>query len=87
VRGPQGGHALIRDPRDLRLSEAISALEGSLAPIACLEDPNGCRGTASCTLRPVWSEIEAATVRILEGITIADLAERERASSVARYTI
>src|SRR3990172_2987174 len=22
VRGPQGGHALIRDPRDLRLSEA-----------------------------------------------------------------
>jgi Rrf2 family protein len=87
VRGPQGGHALIRDPQELRLSEAIAALEGSLAPIACLDDPNGCRKTASCCLRPVWQEIEEATLRILESITIADLAERDRAGSAARYAI
>src|SRR5215211_6009456 len=72
VRGPQGGHALVRDPHDLRLSEAITALEGSMAPIACLEDPGGCHRTSNCTLRPVWEEIEAATTRILEGITVAD---------------
>jgi len=87
VRGPQGGHALIRDPQELRLSEAIGALEGSLAPIACLDDPNGCRKSTSCSLRPVWQEVEAATIRILDSITIADLAERERAGSVARYAI
>ena len=87
VRGPQGGHALIRDPHDLRLSEAVVALEGSLAPISCLDDPTGCRKTASCSLRPVWQEVEAATIRILESITIADLAERERAAGVARYAI
>jgi Rrf2 family protein len=87
VRGPQGGHALIRDPRDLRLSEVISALEGSLAPIACLDDPEGCRKTTSCCLRSVWQEIEAATLRVLEGITIADLAERERVGAGARYSI
>jgi Rrf2 family protein len=87
VRGPQGGHALVRDPRDLRLSEAISALEGSLAPIGCLDDPDGCPKTATCCLRPVWQEIEQATLKILDGITIADLAERERANGVARYTI
>ena len=87
VRGPQGGHALIRDPRDLRLSEAIAALEGSLAPIACLDDPEGCRKSASCSLRPIWQEIEAATLRILESISIADVAERERAGSAARYAI
>jgi Rrf2 family protein len=87
VRGPQGGHALVRDPHDLRLSEAVVALEGSLAPIACLDDPNGCPKTANCCLRPVWQEIEAATMRVLESITIADLAERERASNVARYAI
>ena len=87
VRGPQGGHALIRDPHDLRLSEVIGALEGSLAPIACLDDPEGCRKTTSCCLRPVWQEIEAATLRVLESITIADLDERERAGSGARYSI
>src|SRR4029078_12453942 len=51
VRGPQGGHALIRDPHDLRLAEAVGALEGSLAPIARLDDLNACRNTASCCLR------------------------------------
>jgi Rrf2 family protein len=87
IRGPQGGHALIRDPRDLRLSEAIASLEGSLAPIGCLDDPDGCPKTSSCCLRPVWREVEEATMRILDGITIADLAEQERAGSAARYTI
>jgi Rrf2 family protein len=88
VRGPQGGHALIRDPHDLRLSEAMTALEGSLSPIACLDDPNGCHGTPSCCLRGVWEEIEQATTKILDSITIADLAERERAGNgAARYAI
>ena len=87
MRGPQGGHALIRDPHELRLSEAIVALEGSLAPIGCLEDPAGCPKTTSCSLRPVWCEVEAATMRILEGITIADLVEREQAATGSRYAI
>jgi Rrf2 family protein len=88
VRGPQGGHALIRDPHDLRLSEAVSALEGSLSPIACLDDPNGCHRTNSCCLRGVWEEIEQATTKILDGISIADLAERERnGNGAARYAI
>ena len=87
VRGPQGGHALIRDPHDLKLSEVIAALEGSLAPIACLDDPEGCRTTTSCCLKPVWQEIEAATIRVLESVTMSDIAERERAGNVARYAI
>ena len=88
VRGPQGGHALIRDPHDLRLSEAVGALEGSLSPIACLDDPNGCHRTASCCLRGVWEEVEAATLKILDGITIADLAKRQReGNGAARYAI
>ena len=87
VRGPQGGHALIRDPHDLKLSEVIVALEGSLAPIACLDDPEGCRTTTACSLKPVWQEVEAATVKVLEHITIAEIAERERAGNVARYAI
>ena len=87
VRGPQGGHALIRDPHTLKLSEVIAALEGSLAPIACRDDPEGGRKTASCSLRPVWQEIEAATLRVLDSITIGDLAERERAGASARYAI
>jgi DNA-binding IscR family transcriptional regulator len=38
-------------------------------------------------LKPVWQEIEAETTRILQSITIQDLAERERAGVVSRYAI
>ena len=69
------------------IGEVIIALEGSLAPIACLDDPESCKTAATCSLKPVWQEVEAATVRVLESITIADIAERERAGNVARYAI
>lgn len=74
VRGPQGGHALILEPDEIRLSDVIRSLEGSLSPIAHLHDgPHRCRSA-----HEVWHNVEAATQRILDGVTIGDLAVRER---------
>lgn len=78
VRGPQGGHALIRDPKEVRLSEVMIALEGSLAPIACVDDPDACTRTGGCVQREVWQQVRDATVQILENVSIGDLAEKER---------
>jgi len=78
VRGPQGGHALIRDPKQVRLSEVMQALEGSLAPIACVDDPGACTRTGGCVQREVWERVRDATFDILQGVSIADLAEKER---------
>ena len=78
VRGPQGGHALIRDPRDVPLSEVMIALEGSLAPIACVDDPEACTKSGGCVQREVWERVRDATRDILEHVSIADLAEKER---------
>jgi Rrf2 family protein len=78
VRGPQGGHALIREPQDVRLSEVMVALEGSLAPIACVDDPDACTKTGGCVQREVWERVRDATQEILENATIGDLAEKER---------
>lgn len=89
VRGPQGGHALIRDPCQLRLSEAILALEGSLTPIDCLEEGSACSKAGGCAQRPVWEAVREAVLNILGGVTIGELAERERAASAVgeRYYI
>ncbi len=77
VRGPQGGHALLHHPSEIRLSAAIEALEGSLAPIACLESPD-CSRPGVCVQREVWERVRRATYEILESVTIEDLAQRER---------
>ncbi|MGD9895027.1 MAG: Rrf2 family transcriptional regulator, partial [Dehalococcoidia bacterium] len=87
VRGPQGGHALVRDPFDIRISEVIEALEGSLSPIACLDDAS-CTKPGVCAQRDVWEEVRRATYMILSSVTIADLAEKEREATAApRYSI
>ncbi len=78
VRGPQGGHALIRQPGELTLSEVVVALEGSLAPMACVDDPDACTKTGGCIQRGVWEQVRNATQEILESVTIGDLAEKER---------
>ena len=87
VRGPQGGHALLREPASIRLSEVIEALEGSLSPIACLDDAR-CSKPGICAQRDVWEQVRRATQEILSGVSIADLAEKEREAVAApRYYI
>ena len=78
VRGPQGGHALIREPHEVRLSEVMLALEGSLAPLACVDDPDACTKEGGCVQREVWERVRDATVEILEHVSIGDLADKER---------
>jgi len=85
VRGPQGGHALIRHPEEVRLSDVIRTLEGSLSPVSHLHDEgHQCRAA-----HEVWHTVEEATQKILDGVTIADLASREREYDTAgeRYVI
>lgn len=88
IRGPQGGHQLAREPGMIRLSDVIAALEGSIAPIACLEGDASCPKTNGCTQREVWEEVQKATLAILDATSIGSLAERERATAVGtRYYI
>ena len=78
VRGPQGGHALIREPHEVNLNEVMVALEGSLAPIPCVDDPDACTKEGGCVQREVWERVRDATQEILQSVSIADLAEKER---------
>jgi len=87
VRGPQGGHALVRAPEGLNVREVIEALEGSLSPIDCLEDGSTCTRAGGCAQRSLWQEVRDATVAILERTTVAELAARERPAVGGRYFI
>ena len=81
VRGPQGGHSLIDEPHKVRMSDVMVALEGTLAPSACVDDPDACKKEGGCVQREVWERVRDATQEILDSVTIADLAEKERENS------
>ena len=87
VRGPQGGHALVRPAEELPVSEIVLALEGSLDPIACLEDGSACTMGGGCAQRGMWEDVRAAILGVLGSTTIADLRERSRSSLVGHYRI
>ncbi|OGO42125.1 MAG: hypothetical protein A2Z04_02550 [Chloroflexi bacterium RBG_16_57_9] len=75
LRGPRGGHMLARSPEEIRLSDAISILEGPMAPMDCVnpEIKCECELVRGCGIYRVWAEVKAAADQILASRTLADL--------------
>jgi Rrf2 family protein len=88
VRGPAGGHELVRDPAEINVREVIEALEGSLSPVAWLDEPPEMTDHPHhCGQREIWERIRDATSAILESYTVADLLEREPTAVSGRWVI
>jgi len=77
IRGPQGGHMLMRPPSQITMGEVVAALEGNIAVLDCLDDMGACQLSERCGQRSVWQEVRAVTRRILDSVTLQDLLERE----------
>jgi Rrf2 family protein len=87
TRGPGGGHELSRPAEEICLLHALESLEGSLAPLACLEETaEGHEHSVLCGQQWVWRDIYEETRRRLQAVSIADLAERERERIRAQAT-
>ncbi len=78
TRGARGGVSLAKPPHEIRLSEVIQLLEGSIAPVECVNNPAVCLRSASCAPRDIWSELKDAMNGVLESTTLQDLVERQR---------
>lgn len=78
TRGPRGGVALARPPAEIRLSEVMQLLEGSTAPVECINSPETCPRSELCATRDVWWEVKKAMDGVLASITLHDLVERQK---------
>lgn len=82
VRGTGGGYSLSRDPSEYTVGMILRLTEGSLAPVPCLEAPvNTCQRADACVTLGVWEKIADAVNSVVDGITLADLAEESRERS------
>ncbi len=74
LRGSQGGYQLVKPPAEYTAGEIIRAVEGSLASIPCLEDPDGtCPHEGVCPSRRFWSGLDAVVNQYMDSVTLADL--------------
>lgn len=78
TRGAKGGFVLARHPSEIKLSDVVQVLEGSLAPMACIDEPGVCDRALNCVTRDLWTEMKVAMVGVLENTTLQDLVRRHR---------
>lgn len=81
-RGVAGGYRLAKRPEQITLAAVVRHIEGALAPVSCVSErfyeKCSCPDEARCAIRSVMKEVRDAIVKILEGVTIAELCQRAR---------
>lgn len=76
LRGKGGGYKLAKQPEEYTVGSILRLVEGSLAPVACLEKkPNQCPRAEHCKTLRMWEGLEKVIEDYFETITIADLAD------------
>jgi Rrf2 family protein len=78
TRGARGGVSLVKSPQEIKISEVVELLEGSIAPVDCVDDPKACSRSDLCVTRDIWVELKEAMDGVLESKTLHDLVEMQK---------
>ena len=78
TRGARGGVSLLKLPKEVRLSEVVQILEGSITPVACVDNPELYPRSDTCVTHDIWTEVKKAMDGVLESTTFEDLVEQQK---------
>ena len=88
LRGPKGGYQLSRDPKDYTIYEILKITEGSLQPVACLDDEvNQCDRYHECPTIEIWEGLGQVIEEYLSAITLEDIVNKARIKGGNDYVI
>ena len=73
-RGTGGGFLLGRAPSLITLRQVVEAVEGPVMPNRCLVAEGSCDRSSYCLVHPVWRQVQGEVGRILDSVTIEELA-------------
>ncbi|MEE0859205.1 MAG: Rrf2 family transcriptional regulator [Acutalibacteraceae bacterium] len=74
-RGKNGGYRLKNAPTEYTIGSILKLTEGTLAPVACLENcsTDECSRSGKCLTLPLWQKLDSIVNDYLESVTLADL--------------
>ena len=76
--GKGGGYKLVKKPEKYKIGEILELMEGTLAPVACLEErAKPCTRAAACRTLPLWKGLNQVVTEYLSRFTIQDLMKKE----------
>lgn len=72
-RGARGGIALTRPASEISIYDILTAVDGPIRLVGCLEDPNCCMFSGTCPLHKFWIRTEEVLISQLKSTTLQDL--------------
>lgn len=88
TRGNGGGYQLSKAPEDYTVGDILRAAEGSLAPVACLEDEeNQCERSSICATLKFWTGLDKVINDYVDSVTLQDLLEEHQSLIGSNYII
>ena len=74
LRGKGGGYRLSRMPEQIVVYDVLTAMEGTLVPVACLEEgAKICPRSSACQTLPLWNGLNEVVSEYLNRFTFRDL--------------
>ncbi len=87
IRGAKGGYRLTNPPDFYTVGMILRAIEGSLAPLSCIEEEEDCNHVEKCLLCDLWNQINDAVNSVIDRITLADLLQKYKTQVEYDYMI
>ena len=77
LRGKGGGYRLGKPPEEIGVLDVLKLTEGSLVPVACLEDgAKPCSRASNCRTLPIWEGLNKVVREYLGHYTVQDLVQQ-----------
>lgn len=86
IRGSSGGYTLTRPTIEYTAGDILRATEGSLSPIACVED-SGCPRISECATIDFWVDFNRVVQTYVDSVTLDDLVRTKEEKSGNNYCI
>jgi len=85
-RGAEGGFRLVKPADEVTVADVIRAVEGPLASVRGGPPEDAQYGGAASALPTVWIAVRVNLRRVVEQVTIADIANGKLPRSIAKLT-
>jgi Rrf2 family protein len=86
-RGAHGGYELQRAPQEITFYDIVHALEGSFAPVECVENREYCDRVESCPTHEVWKDLHEAQKKTLMSFTMHDILQKQNRQNAMNFCI
>lgn len=83
-RGAEGGYHLARPASEIQVAEVIRALDGPLAEVRGMRPEHSEYAGPVAPLQTVWVAARASLRRVLERVSVADIADDKLPASVTK---